>query len=410
MLSAKRFVVSTAFGAVGAGVLLGIQSNSPTATLSKPTSRDVQLAAQPFGLIYPWAVGQGTPTSSTGVGAVSAVVDAAGAAAAATLQTANQLGPLTFGLDSIRAISGKLPPPGSTHSSVNVTSMDQWAAGIAGLANSTGLVGFTQNFGAYDPFLGTHAGVLQTANQVGPFVFNLNVPKAIGFVQAPTGVVLPSGQPDILSAVDIGRWTVGIPGVITNSGTTGFSANQDFGNGPIIERWVGGLRTTTQIGSQSFDFNFLPAITVGVIPPGISFSFAPDLTADDSAFAGMSPPPPGVVQPLPSPPAPLAASTPAVADTPLADPDEDAAQIRAARNVDTEPKTEIPGVNGAPLANTPNTGTTGVGGSNPFNPLKPFTDMITDGISAVTGNKQTTDGPGADTDAGGDTGSENDDG
>lgn len=406
MLTPRRFVVGTAIGAVGAGVLLSIQSNPPAATLHNPTSRDVQLAAQ---LIYPWAVGQ-APTSSTGVGAVSAVVDAAGAAAAATLQTANQLGPLTFGLDSIRAITGKLPPPGSTHSTVNITSMDQWATGIAGLANSTGLVGFTQNFGAYDPFLGTHAGVLQTANQVGPFVFNLNVLKALGFVQAPTGVLLPSGQPDIISAVDIGRWTVGIPGVITNTGTTGFSANQDFGNGPIIERWVGGLRTTTQIGSQSFDFNFLPAITVGVIPPGISFSFAPDLTADDSAFAGMSPPPPGVLQPLPSPPVPLAASTAAVADTPPADAEEGVAQIRAVRNEVTEPETVIPGVNGAPLAKPTKTGTTGAAGSDLFTPLKPFTDMMTNGVNAFTGTKPTTDEPDTDSDTGGDTGSENDDG
>jgi hypothetical protein len=406
MLTAKHLLVSTGIGALGAGVLLSAQYGSPTATIDNSASRDVQLAAQ---LIYPWAVGQ-PPTSSTGVGAVSAVVDAAGAAAAATLQTANQLGPLTFGLDSIRAITGKLPPPGSTHSSVNITSMDQWATGIAGLANSTGLVGFTQNFGAYDPFLGTHAGVLQTANQVGPFVFNLNVLKALGFVQAPTGVLLPSGQPDIISAVDIGRWTVGIPGVITNTGTTGFSANQDFGNGPIIERWVGGLRTTTQIGSQSFDFNFLPAITVGVIPPGISFSFAPDLTADDSAFAGMSPPPPGVLQPLPTPPVPFAASTLAVADTPPADAGEDVPQIRAVRNEDTEPETVIPGVNGAPPAKPPKTGTTGAAGSDLFTPLKPFSDMITNGVNAFTGAKPPTDEPDGDSDAGGDTGSENGDG
>src|SRR5687768_12356900 len=103
MLTAKHLLVSTGIGALGAGVLLSAQYGSPTATIDNSASRDVQLAAQ---LIYPWAVGQ-PPTSSTGVGAVSAVVDAAGAAAAATLQTANQLGPLTFGLDSIRAITGK---------------------------------------------------------------------------------------------------------------------------------------------------------------------------------------------------------------------------------------------------------------------------------------------------------------
>jgi hypothetical protein len=87
--------------------------------------------------------------------------------------------------------------------------MDQWVTGVAGLANSTGALGFTDNLAAWDPILATHAGVLQTANNVGPFFFNLNVLKAIGFTQAAGGGLLPipNGLNDNFSAVDIGRWS-----------------------------------------------------------------------------------------------------------------------------------------------------------------------------------------------------------
>ena len=171
----------------GAGALLFAAHSS----FSMPVSavmRDVQpMANFSFSQILPWVVSPSPSTNSSGAAAVSAVVTDVAAAANAALQTANQIGPLTFDLDSLRSLSANQPPPGSTAGTANYTSMDQWLTGITGLASSTGAVGFTDNGVSYDPYVGTHAGVLQTANRLGPLVFDLNVLKAIGFTQAPTG-------------------------------------------------------------------------------------------------------------------------------------------------------------------------------------------------------------------------------
>ena len=403
MLSLKYLSIAPGIAAVGGAVLLATQYGSLTATAEQPTVREFSPAAQPFPLdfskIYPWTVGSGTPTSSSGAAVWSAFTDGATAAASGTLQAVNQFGPLSFGLDSIRAFSANQAPPGSNASTANYTNMDQWVMGIAGLASSTGALGFTDNATAYDPFVGTHAGVLQTANQLGPAFFNLNVLKAIGLTQAPSGTVLPSGQPDNFSAVDIGRWSGGIPGVITNTGTTGFVTYQDFGAGPIADYRIGGLRTTTQIGGATFDFNVLPAISTGIVPPSFSFSMAPDMTAANTPFAPSSPPPPGVVQPNGGLPAPAPFSAPAVSSAAVVE--EPVAESPSSRINDTKPIVVIPGVNGAPLAKTPTGGTPGGTGRDPFDPwkqLKPVTDVI----DAYNGTKPATGGTGADT--GSDTG------
>jgi hypothetical protein len=428
----RYFSIGSGIAAVGAAVLLLPQFGSSTATAGHPTVRGFHPTAfgVNIGKIYPWTAGSGTPASSSGAAALAAVVDSATVAASSALQAVNQLGPLAFDLNSIRAFSANQAPPGSQPSTVNYTDMDQWVTGVPGLANSVGALGFTDNAAAYDPFVATHAGVLQTANQVGPFVFDLNVLKAIGLTQAPSGTVLPSGQPDNFSAVDIGRWTAGIPGVITNAGTTGFVTYQAFGAGPISDHRVGGLHTTTHVGSMTFDFNFLPSISTGIIPPGISFSMAPDMTAANTPFAPSSPPPPGVVQPmggLPDPPAiaapapaPVAVHRTAVIDPAPADASEETPQIQTTRLDDTKPEPAIPGVNGAPLDRTPKAGNTSVSGGYPINPFKPVTDIITKGLEAFTGKKPTTGGSGADHGAGdgigggggtgGGTGSENDNG
>jgi len=397
MLRPTYLSIGTGIAAVGAAMVLATQYGSLTANPAHSTVREFHPAAFNFSEIYPWVVGPAASPSSSGAASLSAAGDSAGVAAAGALQAVNQLGPLAFGLDSIRAFSANQAPPGSNAATANYTNMDQWVTGIAGLASSTGALGFTDNATAYDPFVGTHAGVLQTANQLGPFVFDLNVLKAIGLTQAPSGTVLASGQPDNFSAVDIGRWTAGIPGVITNTGTTGFVTYQDFGAGPIADYRVGGLHTTTQIGSTTFDFNVLPAISTGIIPPGISFSMAPDMTAANTPFAASTPPPPGVVQPNGGLPAPAAASAPTAGDPALAGPVEEI-PIQTTRINDTKPLVVIPGVNGAPLAKTPTSGTTGATGSDPFDPWKPL-KPITDVIGAVNGTKPTTEGPSA-----GDTG------
>jgi hypothetical protein len=433
MLTTRSLLVSAGMGAVGAVVLLSANNHSLAATLLNPTSRDVQLAAQPFGFSfgkdYPWTVAPAPSASSSGVAGIRALYDGTSAAAAATLKTVNQLGPITFDLNSLRALSANSAPPGSHAGTANYTEMDQWASGVAGLASSAGALGFAENATSYDPFVGTHTGVLQTNNQLGPAFFDLNVLKAIGFTQAPTGAVLSSGQPDNFSAVDIGRWSAGIPGVITNTGTTGFVTYQDFGNGPIHDYRVAGLHTTTQIGGQTFDFNVLPFISTGIIPPSLAFGLAPDMTAANTPFAPNTPPTPGTIQPmggLPTPPivnapttlvAPAAPTATTVTASKVAAPSDDAPDVTTVQADDTtssdakpiaaakpaavtKPTITIPGVNGAPLSKTPKTGTTGSGGSNP---LKPITDMISKGLGAITGVKPSAGGTaaGSGSDAGG---------
>ena len=387
---------SIGIAAAGAVALLSTHYGLFTANPAPRTIPEVQPAAFSFSQIYPWVVAPGPATSSAGAVALSAsALNAAGGAlqvaGKGALQTVNQLGPLVFDLNSVRAFSASQPPPGSNTATGNYTDMDQWVTGLPGLASSTGALGFTDNVAAWDPIIGTHAGVLQTANQVGPAFFNLNVLKAIGFTQAPGGglLPLPNGLNDNFSAVDIGRWSAGIPGVITNTGTTGFVTSTNFTGGPPNDFRIGGLHTTTQVGSMAFDFNVLPSISLG--PGGISFSLAPDMTAAPTPFAGITPPTPGVVQPGGGVPIPLAApvsplavssSAPAALVDDTETPTSDTSRVSAPK-----PTVVIPGVNGAPLAKPP-TGTSGVTGGTPFNPLSPFkpiTDVITNGIGAVTG-------------------------
>lgn len=432
---------SVGITAAGVGSLLFVGFGLSMANPGRSSVPEIQPTANfTFNQLLPWVVAPSPSTSSAGVGAVSAVITDAAAALNGTLETVNRLGPLTFDLDSLRSFSASGPPPGSTAGTANYTQMDQWLTGVAGLASSTGAVGFTDNAVSYDPYVGTHAGVLQTANRLGPFVFDLNVLKAIGFTQAPTGQVGVNGQPDNFSSVDIGRWTAGIPGVITNSGTTGFVTYQDFANGPFYDYRVGGLHTTTQVGSMTFDFNFLPFISTGILlPPSLSFGLSPDMTAANTPFAPLTPPPPGVVQPNGGLPVPPAVAAPAPASTFAADADaapapsapavpaETAGDVVALNSVvetETPESPEatadivIPGVNGAPLAKPPTTAS-GSGGGNPFTPFKPFTDAISNGIGALTGGRHAAPGgtgssggpdpggaPSSGSESGGDTGSE----
>lgn len=410
---------SVGIATVGAGALLLGGHGALAAEPGQGAMPEVQTTANAsFYRLFPWAVAPSPSTSTTGAAAVSAVVTDAAAGVRGALQTVNRLGPIKFDLDSLRSLSASGPPPGSTAGTANYTQMDQWMAGVTGLINSTGALGFTDNAVSYDPYVATHAGVLQMANRVGPFVFDLNVLKAIGFTQAPTGQVGVNGQPDNFSSVDIGRWTAGIPGVFTNSGTTGFVTYQDFANGPFYDYRVGGLHTTTQIGPMTFEFKFLPYIKTGLLlPPTLSFGLAPGMTAANTPFALFTPPTPGVVQPngglpvppaiAPAPAAPPAAPAPAAVAAepePAAAPEPAAPAERAATSSDAlaqdsgeetaasettqmsakKPATVIPGVNGAPLAKPPTTAKTGASGSNPFKPIK---DMITNGFGAITGKR-----------------------
>lgn len=399
MLTTRYFMASAGIGAVGAAVLLGAQSTSSSATPVQAAAPNVRLTAQ-FSQLFPWAVGP-----STGAAALAALVDPtdpAAVAASAALQTANLFGPLAFGLNSIRSADVHQTVPGTNNTLATVVSMDQWVAGLAGVASSTGAIGFTEGAAQYDPFMANHAGYLQTANQFGPAVFDLNVLKALGFFQAPTGTVLASGYPDNISAVDIGRWRAGIPGLIMNTGTTGFVDYADLGPGPIQASASGGLHTTTQVGGMTFDLNVLPTIGAGIMPYGVSFALAPDLTADDTPYAPITPPAPGVISPPPpvigEPFVPVAPVAPRAVAAEAVEPEEDA-PLSVARVTEAEPTEAIPGVNGAPLDRTPKSATAGGSGGapfDPFKPLKPFSDMIKGGIGAFTGTTPATGGSGAD--------------
>jgi hypothetical protein len=420
---------SVSIAAAGVGALLFIRFDLPGANPAQSSVPEISPAAFSFSEIYPWVVAPGPLTSSSGAARLATAAGSAaggnfGVAANGALQAVNQLGPLAFGLDSIRAFSASQPPPGSNTATGNYTQMDQWATGVPGLASSTGAMGFTDNAASWDPIIGTHAGVLQTANQVGPFFFNLNVLKAIGFTQAPGGglLPLPNGLNDNFSAVDIGRWSAGIPGVITNTGTTGFVTSDNFTGGPPNGFRIGGLHTTTQVGPMTFDFNVLPSISTSLGPPSISFALAPDMTAAPTPFAQLTPPPPGVVLPMGGLPVPAAVVAPAPAPTAAVERSETVGDAAAQNSVDEapavtdeKPTTVIPGVNGAPLAKPPTTAASGSGGGNPF---APFTDAISNGIGAITGNRpaapgtgssgspDTGDGPSPGSESGGDTGSE----
>jgi hypothetical protein len=396
--------------------LLASQFTFGAATPQQVAAPDVRLAAQPFALdlskVFPWAVGP-----SIGAAAVTALASPTAAAASAALQTVNQVGPLAFALNSIKSASIHQTVPGTNNTLANITTMDQWLLGLTGIASTTGVIGFTEDAAQYDPFMANHAGLLQTNNQFGPAIFDLNVLKAIGFFQAPSGTVLPSGLPDNFSAVDIGRWRAGIPGLIMNTGTTGFVDYADMGPGPIQASATGGLHTTTTIGSMVFDLNVLPSVGAGIMPYNFSFTLAPDLTAANTPFAPKDPPPAGTIVPLastipgapvvPAPVAPVAApavvSTAAISEPPPAKLEEDAPATSTARVAQTEPKEAIPGVNGAPLAQTPKTGASGGTSSDPFKPFKPFTDMIRGGLDSLAGVKPSTGGAGAD--SSGDSGS-----
>jgi hypothetical protein len=186
--------------------------------------------------------------------------------AAGALQTTNQFGPLTFdfgnhGTISLSVIPNEANPTGG-QPIFNAGDIASWTAGLPGLLGSTGNTGWTVNntFGGGNGGIFDVAGILQTANQFGPAVFNLNVVKAVNFTQPLNGTLLANGQLDDIHAVDIGQWVVGIPGLFSNTGTTGFIADWGYGNGLGTGYWTGGLQTTTQIGPFSFTFTFFPTI------------------------------------------------------------------------------------------------------------------------------------------------------
>lgn len=263
-----------------------------TAVIARMAGAQADPTAPAAGDITLWVIGLpglGGSTASSGWAVDNAFGGPGGIAmgAASTVQTANQLGPFTFVLNNLGNISFTQNPdptaPAGARPVFNAGNMTSWQAGLTGLASSTGTVGWTVNntFGSGDGGIADVTGILRTANQFGPFVFNLNVLKAMSFAQPPNGTVLPDGQLDAIRAVDIGQWVVGIPGLFANTGTVGFVADRGYGVGLGTAGWVGGLQTTTQIGPFTFTFNFMPAFSFGGPPPTFTSSFASDPSPAD---------------------------------------------------------------------------------------------------------------------------------
>lgn len=395
--------LGTGMMCASAVALLVVPFGSQPATPGAQVTAGVRNAAQPLafdiGRSYPWSVGQGTPINSSGAAtaAIRGLIDDVNAAMGASggLATSNHLGPAFLDLESLRTLAFSQATPSGEPTRINVSDGERWSTGITGLANSTGFVGATTNAALGDPLLADYAGVLQTSNNFGPAFFNLNVLKAVSFTQAPPGAVLPSGALDNAAAVDIGRWSAGVPGIITNTGTTGFVTYRDFGAGPVTDHWVGGLHTTTQVGSMVFDFKFLPAITARTPGPGISFSLAPALTPAGTPF--VEPPAPGIIEGLPNTPAqaPVAAAqapvsaAPDVNDVRSPIPATNTNSVSTSRAGSTTDPV-IPGVNGAPLERATGPASRRDSGGRSADPFKQIADAVTKSISTFTGGNKTT--------------------
>lgn len=389
MLKSVCHYSSVGLTAAGVGALLLIQPNSAGVNTVTVVEAKVRPTAD-FTRILPWSVALAPSVATNGAGLVSAAFDSAGANLTGALGVNHQIGPAIFALNSVRSLSRAQPPAGSNSGTANYTDMDQWVLGIPGLASSTGALGFTEDAAAYEPIIATHAGILQTNNQLGPVFFNLNVLKAIGFTQAPNGTVLMNGRPDNFSAVDIGRWNAGINGVITNSGTTGFVTSDDAGNGLLPSDYrIGGLQTTTTIGSAAFTVSFLPSLTTSLSPIGLSFELAPDMTAIKTPFAPSSPPTPGVIQHnggLPVPKVVTAAQNAVSSGGPLPLAVTGAGPLPVAATPTTpdpqistpKPNVVIPGVNGAPLTKAATSAAT--------NGIRTAAGAVTNGTRAATGS------------------------
>ncbi|MCG5432573.1 hypothetical protein LV457_09770 [Mycobacterium sp. MYCO198283] len=180
-------------------------------------------------------------------------------------QVLNTLGPLAFGGGNFGTVLFNQNPdptaPSGARPVFNAANMGTWLASLGDLGGSNGTIGWILNntFGSGDGGIADATGLLQTTNRLGPAVFNLNVLKYINFVQPPNGETLPDGQLDAVRAVDIGQWEAGIPGLLYNTGTTGFVTNRSVGVGLGNADFIGGLQTTLYVGPVAFTFNFLPS-------------------------------------------------------------------------------------------------------------------------------------------------------
>jgi hypothetical protein len=213
--------------------------------------------------------------------------------------------------------------------------LDGWGS-ISGNVNPFADAAFGASGGILDA-----ATILQTANQVGPFDFFLNVTKGLSAAQAPAGFVLPGGLPNNISAVDIGNWVFGFAPFFVNTGTVGFTDSLDFGNNNAIFTGITGLQTTTQIGPFAFTFDFLPAITITAAPFTITPFMATQLV-----------PPPNFVPPVPGP---LPSLAPQLAPLAAASPDPGGAPSLAAANAlaPSGTNTQPPTVTNAPTLRGP---------------------------------------------------------
>ena len=132
---------SVGLTAAGVGVLLLMQANSVGA---KPVATSEAKVRPTAGIdqFVPWSLALAPSVATNGAAAVSAALDST-AEVTGALGLANQVGPAYLAWNSVKSLSGSQPPAGSHQGTVNFTDMDQWMAGVSGLASSTGALGLT---------------------------------------------------------------------------------------------------------------------------------------------------------------------------------------------------------------------------------------------------------------------------
>ena len=248
----------------GAALLLAANGSLPANPL-RTAGADVQpMASFSFSQILPWAVAPSPSASTTGTATASTVVTDVAAAASATLNTVNQLGPLSFDLDSLRSLSAYRDQ--QHRGTANYTSMDQWLTGIAGVGSSAGA--WVSPITACRT---TPTSALMPASCRRP-------------IDSAAGLRLERAQSHRLHSSpdrpERGEWPAGQLQFRRHWSVDGRPTRGDhqFRNHglrhlPRLRQWpvydyrVGGLHTTTQVGPATFDFNFLPYISTGILLP-----------------------------------------------------------------------------------------------------------------------------------------------
>ena len=186
-----------------------------------------------------------------------------------------------------------------------------WLVGIEGIGGSKGTVGGWA--WAHSGPTGTQAGVkgvLQQTTHLGPAYFNLDVTKSAVFTYTPptttttttpgghgpcdhdghpTTTTTTTGAKAELNLVDIGNWSVGIPGFVEWYGQLGFTSDTVVDENGVSFNWKGVNKQYVSIGGGLlvFGFDFQPSFGFNVPTPGVNLadSLAPVLAPGSTPVA-----------------------------------------------------------------------------------------------------------------------------